>query len=91
MSPPEGRVVVAYAFPRSSPVRPGILNWDTGENRGDGSRNHEQHAVDYGANTQNLDSSAGKHAHEKAYDGDLRQDDGWNVGNLGDPGVLRSC
>lgn len=46
MSPPEGTVVIAYCIRLASPVRPGVLHGDAGQNLSDEGRYHEQEAVD---------------------------------------------
>lgn len=88
MSPPEGVVVKAHPLPTSSPGSPGGFDRDAGEDCRNRRRHHEHGAVDDGAPAHELESSCGKDLHEEAQDGYLGQDDGRDVGDLGDPCVL---
>ena len=88
MSPPEGVVVEAHRARVPGPVSPGVLHGHTGQYGGDGGRDHEEDAVDNGADAYVLEPLAGEDTGEEQEDGDLGEDDSGYVGDLRDPSVL---
>ena len=88
MRPPVGVIIITQPLAAPSPVRPRRLDGNAGENGGDKCRDHEEEAVDDCADAYLPEEMAWEDAHEEEEDRDFGEDDGGDVGDLRDPGVL---
>lgn len=90
VSPPKGIVIVAHSLLGSLPVRPSSLDRNASQDSSNGSRHHEKSTVRYRAPAYHLKDLLREDSDEDGDDSDLCKADGWNIRDLGDPGVLDS-
>lgn len=91
MSPPKGIVIITHPLVGSLPVCPGSFDGDASQDSSDSCRHHEKSAVCYRAPAYHLKDLLGEDSYEDGDDGNLGEAYGWDIRNLGNPGVLQAC